>query len=366
MKQKEIAYWQTIFYAGCLLLLSALCILTPAKAHSESERRPLAQFPDLNLSSLTSGRFMEDFEDYSLDQFPLREGFRSLKALSAKGIFQQQDLNGLYEADGTLIKMEYPLNQASLDHACSRFQWVYDSYLKNTKTKVYCSVIPDKNAFWAEETGHLSMDYGALYASLQQQMPYAAYLDLASVLSAENYYATDTHWKQETLVEAAQTLAQGMGAEIAQDYKKTVLDTPFYGVYAGQYALPVSPDSLCYLHNEVIDNLQVYDHQNEREIPVYDLSSAQGKDPYELFLSGPLSLISIENPLAETDRELIVFRDSFGSSIAPLLATGYAKLTLVDIRYLPSTVLGSYLEFSDQDVLFLYSSLILNSSAVIK
>ena len=35
-------------------------------------------------------------------------------------------------------------------------------------------------------------------------------------------------------------------------------------------------------------------------------------DMYEIFLGGSKSLISIENPNAKTDRELVMFRDSFG------------------------------------------------------
>jgi len=44
----------------------------------------------------------------------------------------------------------------------------------------------------------------------------------------------------------------------------------------------------------------------------------------------------------------------------------YAKITLVDIRYLSSTTLGKYLTFTDQDVLFLYSVPVLNHSDTLK
>ena len=85
-----------------------------------------------------------------------------------------------------------------------------------------------------------------------------------------------------------------------------------------------------------------------------------------MFLSGSKSLLTIENPNATTDKELIIFRDSFGSSIAPLLAEGYAKITLVDIRYMSPNMLGNFMEFTDQDVLFLYSTGVLNNSITIK
>ena len=99
---------------------------------------------------------------------------------------------------------------------------------------------------------------------------------------------------------------------------------------------------------------------------IYDMQKAKGNDLYEVFLSGPISLLTIENPNAESERELIVFRDSFASSLAPLLAEGYAKITLADIRYLPAVQMGKLLDFHGQDVLLLYSAAVLNNSDTLK
>ena len=96
------------------------------------------------------------------------------------------------------------------------------------------------------------------------------------------------------------------------------------------------------------------------------MEKAYGKDPYEMFLSGSLSLITIENENAKTDKELVIFRDSFGSSIAPLFVEGYKKITLVDIRYIHPDMLEKYIEFNNQDVLFMYSTSVLNNSETIK
>ena len=57
----------------------------------------------------------------------------------------------------------------------------------------------------------------------------------------------------------------------------------------------------------------------------------------------------------------MIFRDSFGSSIAPLLVQSYAKVTLVDIRYMRMEMLQRLIGFENQDVLFLYSTLVLNN-----
>ena len=55
-------------------------LLKPAQAESLSERRPLAQLPAADAEAVLSGDFMENFETYALDQFPLRDGFRAVKA----------------------------------------------------------------------------------------------------------------------------------------------------------------------------------------------------------------------------------------------------------------------------------------------
>ena len=197
-------------------------------------------------------------------------------------------------------------------------------------------------------------------------MNFAEYIGITQLLELSDYYCTDTHWRQEKITDVAQHLAAGMGVSLSAKYIVNQADTPFYGVYYGQSALPLPHDDLYYLDNEVLKDCKVYDFETSAYIPIYDLDKTKGNDPYEMFLSGSKSLLTIENPNASTDKELIVFRDSFGSSIAPLFAEGYAKITLVDIRYISPNMLGRFIEFTNQDVLFLYSTSVLNNSITIK
>jgi len=113
--------------------------------------------------------------------------------------------------------------------------------------------------------------------------------------------------------------------------------------------------------------LKVYNAETASEIPVYDLNAAAGRDPYEMFLGGARSIITIKNPSAERERKIVVFRDSFGSSIAPLLAQGYSEIILVDIRYISPSALAKLIDFSQiDDALFLYSASVINNSETIK
>jgi hypothetical protein len=192
------------------------------------------------------------------------------------------------------------------------------------------------------------------------------YIDITALLDSECFYRTDTHWRQEKILPVAQKLASKMGVELKADYKENLLEKDFYGVYYGQYALNFEADKIVYLTNDVLGNVSVYDYENQKQISVYDMERAVGRDPYEMFLSGSLPLITIENENATTDKELVIFRDSFGSSLAPLLAEGYKKITLVDIRYIHPNMLENYIEFTNQDVLFIYSTSVLNNSETIK
>ena len=69
MKQK-IRIFGAAAVAAVWLALCVWAWCKPADAVSAAERRPLEQFPTLNAQTLLQTSFMQDFEDYTLDQFP--------------------------------------------------------------------------------------------------------------------------------------------------------------------------------------------------------------------------------------------------------------------------------------------------------
>lgn len=342
------------------------CLFKPADEASDSERRKLAVMPAFSLSSVLSGKYMQDFEDYATDQFPLRNGFRTIKSYTAFYLLGQRDVGGIYLREGYASKLEYPLNTDSLDNAAAKFERIYDKYLRGKNVNIYLSVIPDKNYFLAGQNGYPVMDYDRLVSYLREKTGYMQYIDIFDCLELSDYYRTDTHWRQEKIADVAGKLGEGMGVTLSGEYTTKLLDTPFYGVYYGQSALPLPPEQLYYLDSDIIGSCRVYDFEVNAETAVYDMEKARGKDPYEIFLAGPKSLMRIENPAGPPDRRLILFRDSFGSSIAPLLIEGYGEIILADIRYLSSDMLGSFIDFDNCDVLFLYSTLVLNNSVTLK
>ena len=121
-----------------------------------------------------------------------------------------------------------------------------------------------------------------------------------------------------------------------------------------------------YLTNDVLEQCQVYHVETDETLGIYDEDKLTGRDPYEFFLSGSTAIAMIENPNCTTGRELVVFRDSYGSSMVPLLVQSYSKVTVIDTRYVNPDLIGDYVEFENQDVLFLYSTLLLNNSETMR
>lgn len=291
-------------------------------------------------------------------------GWTSLSSLTALEVFDRQEPDGVYRVGDHLVKAEPRLEPAMLAHAAGVFRSVYDACLAESGGKIWLAVIPSKHAFLAGDRP--SLDYWEMADAITAQAPFLEAIDLTGVLTLEDYYRTDVHWRQEELLPVARHLASAMGVPFTGvGYTVQTFTEDFRGVDLRGRDLPIPPESLCYLTGPALEGTTVtcYDLMGRpRPGVVYDKAAAWGREPYDLFLSGPQGLMTLENPGAATDRELILFRDSFGSSLAPLLAESYAKITLVDLRYLPSYLLGDYVDFHGQDVLFLYSSHLLNNS----
>ena len=278
------------------------------------------------------------------------------------------DEKGFYSYDGYVVKTDYPLDEDSVNKAAEKIKNIYDMYLEGTNVQPYYSIVPDKNYCIGTEAGIDTIDYKKMVDLMKLKTDYMPYLDITRLLGITDYYKTDAHWRQEKITDVAAELAEAMGVSLNAEYETKEAKADFVGAYSRQSDLEMKAEPLNYLYNALFDSCKVTDYETNSEMPIYDLAKTESVkgEGYDMFLGGSKSLITIENPNAATDKELVIFRDSFGSSIAPLFAEAYSKITLVDIRYLPSEMVGRFVTFDNQDVLFLYSTPVLNNSVTMK
>ena len=59
----------------------------------------------------------------------------------------------------------------------------------------------------------------------------------------------------------------------------------------------------------------MYNYETKKYTKIYDYDKLKSLDKYDIYLSGPSSIIDIVNPTSIRDTELIVFLDSYGLSL---------------------------------------------------
>ena len=334
-----------------------LNLVTPDKKSSVSERRKLEQFPKVSLKAIIKGDFFKKFDNYSMDQFYQREKFRRLKIKTDMLVLgnynnMQMDKDYIYEA-------LYPLNEKSVNNLVNKINNIIDSYLDDTN-KVYYSLIPDKGYYI---NNSLKLDYTKLVSLYK--MVKGNYIDLFNILSLDDYYKSDTHWKEENLLKVGKELARKM--DFSLDDNITFKDiASFNGVYGSRLVLDEDLDKIVVAESAFINNAVVYDLTSNKKIDIYNYDKINSLDKYDIYLNGASGLLKIDNLLENSGKRLIIFRDSYTSSLAPLLISGYKDIILVDTRYISPKVLNNYVNFKDADILFLYGVIMANNSYTIR
>ena len=297
-----------------------------------------------------------------MDNFYQRETFRKLKTSVELDIFKKQDVNKIYKYSDFLVEQIYPLDEKSITNLTNKINYIKDNYLNETN-KIYYSIIPDKNYY--TDNSHLKPDYDKMKQIMKNNLKDLQYIDIFQNLKLDSYYYTDSHWKQEKLQSVAKTIADNMNFSITQNYNEQKVAT-FKGVYAGQLPINTKEDEIKILVNNVIADANAYNYETKEQGGIYNFKKLTGYDKYDIYLSGATPLIEISNSNNKTNKTLVIFRDSYASSLAPLLMEGYSKITLVDTRYISPKILNEYVNFENADILFIYSTLVINSSMALK
>lgn len=273
------------------------------------------------------------------------------------------EVEGMLCFDGIYFEPRGDVDDAAVNRFADKLTTLKNKHFADNK--VYYALIPDKSWYFRDRTDEY-FDHQYIADSLSGKLEGFTAIDLSGTLTGSDFYATDPHWKQENLSATVSALAEAMGFTYTEsDYTANSAGTFIGTGLSGKEASGVAPDTLYYLTSDVVDAAKVDNFQQQEFTKVYDLAKF-GTNGYDVFLSGATPLTVIENPNATAKRELVIFRDSYGSSIAPLMLESYSKVTLVDLRYMVSALLPNYVNFKNADVLFLYCDELVNSSFLLK
>ncbi len=272
---------------------------------------------------------------------------------------------GMYSIGKHYFKSLYPLDESSVEKMATKLNKIYDLYLQNHEN-IFFSIVPDKS-YYVKDYGYPTLDYDRMIDILKENInEKIKYIEIKDTLSLDDYYYTDNHWRQEKLIDTVNRIGEYLDFKISKsDFKKVSYDS-FRGYYMKELENNTITEKLYYLVNDHTDNSIVENHRNPYFNKVYDEIKLNTEIQYDVFLSGVSPLIKITNNLVNNGKELIIFRDSFASCLTPLMLGEYHKITLVDVRYIMTNLLDKYIDFNNQDVLFLYNSGVVNNSKTLR
>lgn len=351
------------------LLITLILWLAPKNDFSLVERRKLQTTPTATRSSIMNGYYMEDVELYLQDHFPLRQYFRQFKSLAARFPLGLKEVNNYLYLDGKLTRLPSAQSEERLTKGFQKTAALIRPLVADGSAHCFSAVIPDKNLYLSRTNDLPGPSEERVQELARTYWDFTEVLDLRGKLSLDSFYSTDLHWRQEGLLEVAKYILSKLQVNSSfETYEQSLIREDFYGAYYGQAALPVAPDRLVILNHPDLKEAIVKHLDENKSEQVYDLAAAEGRDPYDIFLSGPSSLVTIENKKASSERTLVIFRDSFASSLTPLLVPYYQKIILIDLRYFPSKLVEEQVDLKNEstDVLMLYSLPILEESASLR
>ena len=351
----------TVLFCVFLFGFGIAHFILPDQKFSEQENRNLSQFKAPTLDTVRSGKFMEDFEDYITDQFPFRDQWIQLKALSERTLGKQEN-NGVYfGTDGQTLFARY--TAPSRENLETRVGYV-NALADNVDVPVYFSLVPDKSYVWSDRlpANAPNVDVGwtnETAKSLAGERVH--YIDLYGAINGDDvFYRTDHHWSTMGAYQGYAALANAMnGSATVLDYGPTLVSDSFYGTtWSSSGAGWIRPDEMYTWVPEGGDNGQVAVMRYPEGEPIvgslYDISKLEVKDKYSMFLGGNQPLCFIYNP--EGTGNLLVIRDSYSDSLAPFLALDYQQVHLFDLRYSNMSLKQYVADYGIEQVLVLYSA----------
>ena len=358
MKQHNFNLFLTVLF--CLFIGGIFLgsMILPDKTFSPVENRNLAQAPNVSWENITSGKFMEDTEDYVNDQIIGRDFWVALKAWSER-LSGKQENNGVYFAkEDTLISRVDTPEQELLDENIGYVNALVD----NVDVPVYFGIIPSAAEIWADRlpAGAPTADEQAIIDRLYNAVQTHT-VDLSSVLAAhhgeELYYRTDHHWTSLGAYYGYAALMDAMGLEAAplDESRKVTVSEDFYGtLYSSSGVRWLPPDHIDrYISDEGV-TVTAYPDGTPQPGSLYVDSFLSEKDKYSSFLGGnkPLCVIETEHTGAP---KVLVIRDSYTDSLAPFLTQNFSEIHLFDPR-MNLTSVKDYVEQNEIDsVVVLYS-----------
>ena len=346
-----------------LFLVMIVNVIVPDRKESELENRALESRPRFNLTTILSGDFMEQWEEYLSDQFVGRDTWRGVKVgLDRLGGARME--NNIYIGkDGQLMEdIEVPdegQQEANLT-AIKDFAETYEDI------PVTMMLVPDAACILSDSLPAFAKveDQRQMFSMAERELGDSVnWVDTVSILndhkSEKLYYKTDHHWTTQGAFYVFQDAAKTLGIEgdVSDDFVSYTVTDSFNGVLAASSGVGLDEKEQIdiYAPTEGDDeDVRNYVDEGRKTTSRYGVSKLETRDKYGVFLGGNTSVADIRT-VSTSQKRLLVVKDSFADCFIPFLAPYYREIVVVDPRYYSGTIEDIMDTYRITDALILYS-----------
>lgn len=346
-----------------LFLVMIINVIVPDQEESELENRALEQRPRFNLTTILSGDFMEQWEEYLSDQFAGRDTWRSLK-VSLDRLGGARKENDIYIGkDGQLMEdIEVP-DDGRLEANLTAIRDFAETY---EDIPVTMMLVPDAACILNDSLPAFARveDQRQMFSMAERKLGDTVnWVDTVSILnnhkSEKLYYKTDHHWTTQGAFYVFQDAAETLGIEgdVSDDFVSYTVTDSFNGVLAASSGVGLDEMEQIDIYaptggdDDVVVN---YVDEGRKTTSLYDSSKLETRDKYGVFLGGNTSVVDIRT-VSTSQKRLLVVKDSFADCFIPFLAPYYREIVVVDPRYYSGTMQDIMESYRITDALILYS-----------
>lgn len=372
-------------FAIILLIVPIVTIVLPKRERSENENRSLASFPTLidqkkldkaeNLSDVVGAvkwkyitdrknpSFMDDIETYFSDHLAGRETWviasNTMERLSGK-----REINDVVTVGNQMIQVFKEYDADMVDTSLAAMDALAG---RHPDVPMYFMLAPTAQEFLKSELpsygGYLSQK--SFIDECAGKLKNVPVIDCLSYLSGHDkeyiYYRTDHHWTSLGAYYAYNAAAKSLGysAYGISAFNIETVSPDFRGtLYSKTLDSSITPDSIDYYllaRGEPSVKMTVFDGEKETVYDsLYVREYLDTKDKYSSFTGTNAPIVTIETG-NENGRSLLMIKDSYAHSLVPFLSKHYAKITMLDLRYI-NVGLDYFLNIDDySQVLFMYN-----------
>ena len=355
-----------VSFLAILFGMLLLGILLPDQDTSDEENRSLQTLPSFNLTEYFDGRFETKVENYVNDQFPGRSEFISLKAAMDKtlGVLES---NGVYRASNNYLMEE--LTTPDEENLTETEDAIADFASRHQKLKMYFLLAPNAGNILSEylpATVQMADQNGQMDAFFDRmQQVGIKTIDVREAFNKNKadidlYYRTDHHWTSDGAYLAYQTAIGTLTGDTATEYAPKVVKTDFRGTLASKSGFVNGVDDTIKIYLPVKESryknsVIYYTDTQKKTTNYYQLKKLDTKDAYAVFGGSNHPMYTIETPVANK-RRLLLVKDSYANSMIPFLTQHYREIVVVDPRYYFDSLEDLIQSEKITDVLFLYNS----------